>query len=385
MKNPFHVMLIPTLNCPARCSYCWSSEHGSPVMDIYIVREVIAWLKDFREDRVTFTFHGGEPLLAGPDFYRQALPLLSGELSHMKPDFAMQTNLWLMTSELAKILAEYHVPLGSSIDGPEVLNDLQRGKGYFWKTMKGYAIARDEGVRVSFICTFTSTSVGQREEIVRFFRDQGFVMKLHPALPSLRNANPEPWVLSPDDYGDLLVYLLDQSVENPGNPEIMNINDLVKCVFTRRGTVCTFADCVGSTFAVGPDGSIYPCYRFVGMPEWVMGSVYDHPDRVSLARSAAGMRMSQYKDIVDRECGECRHLRYCRGGCPYNAFVPTNGEPGGIDPYCPAYHQIFDEISDRLNREMQESCAVEMLAFPGHQEKKRKPGIMALMQRMVSR
>jgi uncharacterized protein len=383
MKNPFHVMLIPTLNCPARCSYCWSSEHGSPVMDLDTVREVIAWLMDFGENRVTFTFHGGEPLLAGPDFYRQALPLLSSELSHMDPDFAIQTNLWLMTPEMAAILAEYHVPLGSSIDGPEMLNDLQRGKGYFGKTMTGYTIARKEGVQVSFICTFTSTSVRQREEIVRFFRDQGFVMKLHPALPSLRNARPEPWVLSPDDYGELLVYLLDNALEHPGDPEIMNINDLVKCVFTRRGTVCTFADCIGSTFAVGPDGSIYPCYRFVGMPEWVMGSVYDHPDRESLARSDAGRRMSQYKGIVDRECGQCRHLRYCRGGCPYNALVPAAGEPGGIDPYCTAYCRIFDEISDRLNREMEESCAIEMMAHPGQQGRMRKPGIMTLMQRMV--
>lgn len=383
MKNPFHVMLIPSLNCPARCSYCWSSEYGSPMMDIDIIREVIAWLKDFREERVTFTFHGGEPLLAGPDFYRQALPLLSRELNHMRPDFAMQTNLWLMTPEMARILAEYNVPLGSSIDGPEALNDRQRGSGYFRKTMKGYAIAREEGVRVSFICTFTSTSVREREEIVRFFRDQGFVMKLHPALPSLRNANPEPWVLSPEDYGDLLVYLLDHSLENPGNPEIMNINDLVKCVFTRRGTVCTFADCVGSTFAVGPDGSIYPCYRFVGMPEWVMGSVYDHPDRESLVLSAAGIRMSQHKDVVDRDCRDCRHLRYCRGGCPYNALVPTNGEPGMIDPYCPAYRRIFDEISDRLNREMEESCAIEMMAYPGQKDRRGKSGIMTLMQRLV--
>lgn len=383
MKNPFHVMLIPTLNCPAHCSYCWSSEHGSPVMSIDIVREVVAWLRNFREERVTFTFHGGEPLLAGPEFYHQALPLLACELSHMKPDFAMQTNLWLMTPEMARILAEYNVPLGSSVDGPELLNDLQRGKGYFKKTMKGYTIARDEGVRVSFICTFTSTSVGQREEIVRFFRDQGFVMKLHPALPSLRNANPEPWVLSPDDYGELLVHLLDHALEHPGDPEIMNINDLVKCVFTRRGTVCTFADCVGSTFAVGPDGNIYPCYRFVGMPEWVMGSVYDHPDRESLASSAAGTRMNEYRGVVDRECGDCRHLRYCRGGCPYNALVPTDGEPGGIDPYCPAYRRIFDEISDRLNREMEESCAIEMMAFPGQRGKGQKPGIMSLMRRIV--
>ena len=383
MKNPFHVMLIPTLNCPARCSYCWSSEHVSPVMNIETVREVVTWLRNFGEGRVTFTFHGGEPLLAGPDFYREALAILSGELSNMRPDFAMQTNLWLMTPEMARILAEYHVPLGSSIDGPEMLNDSQRGNGYFRKTMKGYEVARTGGVRVSFICTFTASSARQKEEIVGFFRDQGFVMKLHPALPSLRNANPEPWVLSPEDYGELLVFLLDHSLEHPGDPEIMNITDLVKCVFTRRGTVCTFADCVGSTFAIGPDGSIYPCYRFVGMPEWVMGSVKDHPDRASLMGSKAGRRISLFREIVDKACNGCRHLRYCRGGCPYNALVPAEGEMAGIDPYCTAYKQIFDEISDRLNREMEESCAIEMMPFPSQKGKGRKPGIMSLMRRMI--
>jgi uncharacterized protein len=383
MKNPFHVMLIPTMNCPARCRYCWSSEHGSPVMGIDTIREVVAWLHDFGEERVTFTFHGGEPLLAGPDFYRKALPVLSTGLQHMKPDFALQTNLWLMTPEMAGILAEYHVPLGSSIDGPEALNDLQRGRGYFQKTMKGFETARAGGVRVSFICTFTSESFGQREGIVRFFRDQGFVMKLHPALPSLRNADPEPWVLSPEDYGELLVYLLDHAIEHPGEPEIMNINDLVKCVFTRRGTVCTFADCIGSTFAVGPEGSIYPCYRFIGMPEWIMGSVYDHPDRETLLLSDAGKRLSQFRDQVSKACSDCRHLRYCKGGCPYNALVPAGGEMRGVDPYCTAYRRVFDEISDRLNNEMQESCAIDMMAFPGQRGKKQKPGIMTFMQRMV--
>jgi uncharacterized protein len=113
MKNPFHVMLIPTLGCPSKCSYCWSSEEGSPVMNIETIRDVAAWLKNFRKDRVTFTFHGGEPLLAGPEFYCQALPLLSQELHDLNPEFAMQTNLWRMTPEIARILAEYHVPIGS--------------------------------------------------------------------------------------------------------------------------------------------------------------------------------------------------------------------------------------------------------------------------------
>ncbi|NLD57140.1 MAG: radical SAM protein, partial [Methanomicrobiales archaeon] len=94
MKNPFHIMIIPTLGCPGRCKYCWSSEEGSPIMSVDTVRDLVAWLKEFRNDRVTFTFHGGEPLLAGADFYRQVLPMLAGELKDLNPDFALQTNLW---------------------------------------------------------------------------------------------------------------------------------------------------------------------------------------------------------------------------------------------------------------------------------------------------
>ena len=83
----FHVMLIPTLSCPANCSYCWSSDKGSPIMSIETIKEVVEWLKDFRSDQVTFTFHGGEPLMAGVDFYREALPLLTKGLGHIETRF----------------------------------------------------------------------------------------------------------------------------------------------------------------------------------------------------------------------------------------------------------------------------------------------------------
>ena len=86
-------------------------------MNVDTVKEVVTWLRNFGEDRVTFTFHGGEPLLAGPDFYRETLPLLAGELSEMKPDFAMQTNLWLMTPELAEILRRIMFRSGQALTG----------------------------------------------------------------------------------------------------------------------------------------------------------------------------------------------------------------------------------------------------------------------------
>jgi uncharacterized protein len=354
-------------------------------MSIETVKEVVEWLKDFRPDPVTFTFHGGEPLLAGAEFYRQALPLLVDGLPHLEPNFALQTNLWRMTPELADVLAEYNIPIGSSLDGPKDLNDLQRTDGYYEKTMSGYEIAKAHGLSVQFICTFTSYSVKYKEEIFDYFLENGLTLKLHPALPSLRSSDPDKWALNPQEYGELLVYLLDKYLENMGHIEVRNIDDLCRCVLTGRGTVCTYVDCMDNTFAVGPDGSIYPCYRFVGMDRYVMGNVYDHPSMDDLANSEAWKLLHRFKDYVDLECKGCKHLRYCRGGCPYNAIVPTSEEIGGVDPHCIAYKRIFDEINDRFNKEMFGSLGLEIGGTPAASGRDARPGIMTLMQKIISK
>ncbi|MFA4935150.1 MAG: TIGR04083 family peptide-modifying radical SAM enzyme, partial [Candidatus Methanoperedens sp.] len=263
------------------------------------------------------------------------------------------------------------------------LTDLQRGKGYYEKTMRGYEIARASGLSVSFICTFTSHSVKQKEDIFNFFLKNGITLKLHPALPSIRDENPEKWALAPEEYGELLVYLLDKYLENIGKIEIMNIDHLCKCVFTSRGTVCTFVDCMGDTFAVGPDGSIYPCYRFIGMPEYVMGNVKDHPGKDDLAGSRAWKLMFQFKEYVDKNCGECKYIKFCRGGCPYNAMAPHGGEIKGVDPHCTAYKRIFKEITERWESEFFGSPDMPMFGLPSEPGKEGKPGIMPLMMKRI--
>lgn len=382
-KRPFHVMIIPTLGCPSKCAYCWSSEVDSPIMSIETVKDIVAWLKDFRNDPVTFTFHGGEPLLAGADFYRQALPLLLEELEQITPDFALQTNLWKLTPDLAEVLAAYNIPIGSSLDGPQELNDLQRSEGYYERTMKGYELAKSHGLQVQFICTFTSYSVQFKEKIFNHFLENGLTLKLHPALPSLRSDEPDKWALSPEKYGALLVYLMDKYLDNMNRIEVRNINDYCRCVLTGRGTVCTFVDCMDNTFAVGPDGSIYPCYRFVGMPEYVMGHVRNRPSQKDLAESAVGFRMRRFKEYVDVECKGCNHIRYCRGGCPYNAIAPTDGEIRGVDPHCIAYKRIFNEIADRFNQEMMESSGLET-GLSAKPAKGMRPAIMPLVRKLAS-
>jgi len=121
------------------------------------------------------------------------------------------------------------------------------------------------------------------------------------------------------------------------------------------------------------------------MPEWVMGHVRNTPTIEELSCSDAWQKMHQYEEYVDEACKGCKHLRYCRGGCPYNAIVPTGGKIAGVDPHCRAYMRIFNEIGTRLNDEMMGTSFLEgVSAFQGIQAARKRPGVMALMHKVHS-
>ena len=117
-----------------------------------------------------------------------------------------------------------------------------------------------------------------------------------------------------------------------------------------------------------------------------MGHVRDCPTMDDLMWSDPGERMNAFSEYVDNSCKDCSHIKYCRGGCPYNAIAPTGGLLEGVDPHCVAYKRIFDELSGRLNKEMFEIPPMDMgFGAPAMVSGKKKPGVMALMRTIVER
>jgi uncharacterized protein len=321
-------------------------------MSMDIVEAASRWQRLYG-DKLEITFHGGEPLVAGVDFYREALPLLQNGLAHRRVRFSMQSNLWLLTDELCTVLKEHNVSLGTSLDGPEPITDAQRGHGYYRRTMKGVQLAHSYGIDVGCICTFTPSSLPHLGEIFDFFVEEGLNFTIHACTPSLRHPEAKGWALSAEEHGQLLADSLAAYLENLDRVRIGTLDSLCRSISAGRGGLCSFTDCLGSYTAVGPDGGVYPCQRFTGMPGYVMGNVMDAPSLERIHLSAVWRMFDDRQVHIEEECGACAHLDLCRGGCPYNALVEGNGRFKTLkDSHCEAYRHIFNRITDQALEEV---------------------------------
>lgn len=349
-----HIMLLPTLDCPAHCAYCFGPRQKSPRMGRETLEAVVRWVRAVDEGReIEITFHGGEPLLPGIRFYKMALPLLRDGLAPRCVRFAVQSNLWLLTDDLCRLFRQYDVSLGTSLDGPEEINDAQRGAGYFARTMAGLRRAREHGLDVGIICTFTRQSAARADDVFNFFLHQGLNFSLHAALPPLGQKRDD-WSLSPEAAAPLFLHLFERYLENVERIRIGTFDAMCRSLSARRGGICTFGDCLGKYLAVDPQGWIYPCQRLAGNPAWQLGNVHTCPSWDDLARSLAWQTLAEREARISEECSECPHLEICRGGCPYNALTRGDGRFDGslCDPYCPAYRQVFDAITERALAEV---------------------------------
>jgi len=366
-----HLMLIPTLDCPAECHYCFGPHRDSgSTMSRQTLEAVARWQrKSGNGSPLEIIFHGGEPLVPGATFYREALPFLQEVLAPRRVRFAVQSNLWLLNNELCELFREYEVALGTSLDGPEAINDAQRGAGYFKKTMAGIELARSQGLSSGCICTFTAQSVKNADTVFNFFMGEGLNFSIHAALKPF-GQEAKDYALSPADHGRLLTLMLNHYLDHTSKIEISTIDAMARSISAGKGGICTFTDCLGHYLAVDPEGWIYPCQRLAGFEQFKLGSVFDCPTEEDLAETSAWRALKDRQERIDETCSDCSHLEYCRGGCPY-IFLAANKSlfNGDLrDPHCPAYQQTFNEITDRALAEVFSDENMAAVAS-GHSEK----------------
>ena len=210
---PLAVMAKPVgSRCNMRCAYCYYLEKGKysrnekqtrMSFDLLerLIRQTIAASPG---PVVSFTWHGGEPTLAGMDFYRKALEL---ERKYLPRGWEawnnLQTNGLLLNEGWCRFLKENRFDVGLSIDGSAEVHDANRrlidGSVTFERVRTSIRRLRDAGIEPDLLCTVNAVSEQKPLEVYRALRDTqcGWVQFIPVVIrdaeggTDLRSASPE--------------------------------------------------------------------------------------------------------------------------------------------------------------------------------------------------
>jgi len=352
-----NVLIKPASSaCNMRCEYCFyrdvadHREHAfEGMLSVASMEKVMAAATEYAEGLCSFAFQGGEPTLAGLDFYRQTVAL--GK-KYRRPGleirYAIQTNGYCIDDEWAQFLAENNFLVGLSLDGPAELHDLNRkdnhGKRTHDKVMRAVRLFEKYHVEYNILCVVTGKNARSIQRIYQFYKKQNFRwLQFIPCLEPLeQERGGEVYHLSPRDYGDFLIRLFDlwyQDLQKGEYISIRHLDNWLSILLRERPESCDMMGHCSVQFVVEGDGGVYPCDFYV-LDEWRLGTVGEQSFQ-EMAESSTAKRFIEASLRVPETCRACPVYPVCRNGCRRNRLMQENLVDRNY--YCEAYRRFFLE------------------------------------------
>ncbi|MGB9175185.1 MAG: radical SAM protein [Methanoregula sp.] len=320
-------------NCNLQCLYCAESSTlpaRQPMGEEVLHRSLDLLFSDSPENcAVSVHLGSGEPLL------RPSLVRTIGEIarehkakSSRPVDLYLTTNGTLLDDPLIANLHEYGWNLKISIDGPAKVHDRFRLDKTGGPSFDRVCRAIRQVVPIMGD-TFSTTSVlchGTDPSSVFYFLAGLGVRRIELVPVALAN-NPALRL----DESDLLAYrqFMADYVRRLALGEDLPTHIRFKKRLQRvMGYFNTSIACDASrTFlAVGPDGTLYPCFRFAGLPEYALGHLDTGVDNERRARFTAGTG----RPYQARTCAGCWVSPICGGPCFAVADLMCGGQPDPV-------------------------------------------------------
>ncbi|MEX5562595.1 His-Xaa-Ser system radical SAM maturase HxsB [Pseudophaeobacter sp. 1A16562] len=361
--GPAYVILIPTLRCDLKCSYCqvsraplaskgfdWSDE---------TLEQTLGFLDQLPGDEIQIEFQGGEPFLridhlkAVSEFARQRF---------RSARFVVCTNLQTLNDDIADFIKSDDVFISTSLDGPHHVHTRNRTANPELTQEFHRNLARVIDLvgseRVSALPTIDITDPPAAEELIASYEQfgfkslylrpvnyQGFARKIHPAARA-----SESWSTYYRDFIDALIahtartgrvmeeFYLTHCLRRVLGPGADNHTDL------RNPNIPSGANAV-----VDFNGLIYPSdeARMLARIKQVdlsIGSVAEGLDQDKLSLLAPG-----HINNFDPDCIHCPYQPFC-GTDPIDDLSRSGriDLPRGDSWFCQRHLGVFDLAFDLL-------------------------------------
>ena len=364
--EPFVVMAKPVgSRCNLNCTYCYYLGTDQLIGSAPALRMDEETLETFIRTYiqnslngpvkvVQFTWHGGEPTLAGLDFYKRAVELQKKYLPQGWQCWNnLQTNGVLLDRAWCDFLAQEHFDVGLSLDGTAAIHDRYRldagGQGTYDRVHAAAERLLERGVRPDLLCTVTADAARDPLGVYRALRelDTGW-MQFIPIVRWGADGRPTVDSVSPEGYGDFLCAIFDEWIyHDVGRVGVQLFEEVAHVMQGGSPTLCWMARTCGRVVVVEREGDVYSCDHCVD-PEHRLGSLKTDGLRPLVDGPGQQAFGEAKRDTLTDQCRSCRYLPMCGGGCPRDRFgISGTGQPGQYY-LCAGLYRFFRTAENRL-------------------------------------
>lgn len=364
-----HVMIKPASGlCNMRCKYCFyademenRSQASFGIMSEETLENVIRETLAFAQGECTIAFQGGEPTLAGLDYYRKCLELEKKyNAGHVRIFHALQTNGYVLDEAWCSFFAQNHFLIGLSVDGIRSTHDAYRrdaqGGDTYFHTLEAAKMMERAGVDFNILTVVNQKTAPKIRRIYENYKKLGFSWQQYIACldPIREKQGQKEYSLTPKAYGQFLIELFelwDLDLKQGKQPYIRQFENDIGILMGRQPESCEQRGVCSFQNIVEADGSVYPC-DFYALDEYKLGNLNrDSFETIHKRRLESGFVEKSCNHTA--ECKSCRHFGICRGGC--RRHREQSGTLPGENYFCESYKMFFDACLPRM-REIAAAC-----------------------------
>lgn len=358
-KNFVNTAIIKPVGsrCNLNCDYCYySGKTFSPeklqkkylsVMNESLLRRIISEMLITSPNQVCFIWHGGEPFLAGINFYKKVVKLQQEMRKNgQQIRNIIQTNATLINGTNISFFKKNQFEIGISLDGQRNIHNIHRkylsGKESFSNVMNSLTVLKQRGIEHGVISILSSKHKDNSKDRLDFFIQNGiFSIAIEPCFD-------ETLFLSPDDYATFMIELFEAWL-NLGEPRvrIRFFEGVIQGLMGYVPKICTMSGMCRSFICFEKNGDVLPCdqpfnklYKYGNILESDLSTILQSEKHQSFIQSDLKMQ---------EKCSSCKWFLLCHGGCPFLRTV-KNQEINSKDYFCEGYQKIFAHITNRIDQ-----------------------------------
>ena len=321
--------------CNIACSYCYYRQTGAAFygkgphrMDQATLRDIVRQFMQLPQPSVSFSWQGGEPMLAGLDFFKRAI---SYQRAYARPgqhvSNVLQSNGTLIDETWCQFLAKYNFLVGISIDGPPDLHNPNRNDSYE-QVIRGLRLLQQTPVEHNILVLVNQLNAPHPKRVYEHLRGLGvdFMQFIACIVTSVNRKTSSTQAVDPEAFGEFLCGVFDEWVaEGDNRPYVRLFQNLLLVAAGYPPELCLYQPQCGGCMLIEYNGDVFPC-DFAVQPEWKLGNLRVSPIWRVLDHETM-QRFTCLKPNLHDQCKACTWLPYCYGACPLMRFGDDDQPP----------------------------------------------------------